>query len=131
MRTFTFVFCELGAGPLTGSVAFVYVFETVKFTVVSAPGASGPYGFESASAVTEADGSVRLTLPLCGVVDQLWTTTGSVNDWPTATVWIAAERPRRSACGAEPWTHWSYSSQLPHRWKRPSTAGTMRTTLSV
>jgi hypothetical protein len=95
MRTFTFVFWALGAGPLTGSVAFVYVFETRKFTVVSPPGASGPYGLLVASAVTLALGSVSETVPLWAVLLQLWTTTGSVIELETAIVWIAAERPRR------------------------------------
>src|SRR6187549_2447474 len=39
MTTLTFVFCELFGvpGALSGSVAFVNEFETVKLTVVSAP----------------------------------------------------------------------------------------------
>src|SRR3954469_3044637 len=130
MRTLTFVFCADGAGPLTGSVAFVNEFETAKLTVFSAPAARPVYGFDSASAVTPA-GSVRETAPSCAWSDQLCTTTGSVSVSPTATVWIAAERPRRFAAGAVSVSHWSYSCQLPHRWKRPSTGDTTRMTWSV
>src|SRR3954447_5570639 len=130
MRTLTFVFCELGAAALTGRVAFVNEFETVKFTVASAPGASGPYGFDVASAVTPA-GSVRETVPLCGVVAQLWMSTGTGSVSPTPIVWIAAERPSRRAGFAVFSIQLSYSAQLPQRWKRPSTGETIRTTSSV
>src|SRR4051794_29645752 len=99
MPTLTLVFCDDGAGPLTGSVALVNEFETVKLTTFSAPAARSAYGLDVASAVTPA-GRVRLTSPLCAVPDQLCTTTGSVNVSPTPVVWIAAERPRRFAAGA-------------------------------
>src|SRR4051812_1988702 len=130
MRTLRLVFCAAGAGALTGRVALVNEFETVKFTVVVAPGARLLYGLDVASAVTPV-GSVRLTVPLCVVSDQLWTSTGSVNEPPTGTVWIAAERPRRRAAGAVLSSQLSYSGQLPQRWKRPSTPGTSRTSWSV
>src|SRR4051812_34872111 len=121
MRTLTLVFCGFGACALTGRVAFVNEFDTWKLTVVSAPGSSGPYGFEVASAVI-LSGSARLTVPLCGVSDQLWTTTGTVIVLRTANVWIAAERPSRRAAGAVVSSQLSYSAQLPQRWKRPSAA---------
>src|SRR3954447_3653809 len=130
MRTVTFVFCAAGAVALTGSVAFVKEFETVKSTVVSAPGARFAYGFDGASAVTPA-GGVSATVPLCVWSDQLCTTTGTVSVPPTGMVWTAAERPRRLASGTLPVSHWSYSCQLPQRWKRPSTPETTRTTWSV
>ena len=112
-----------------GSV--VSVFVSVKLTVVSAPGASGPYGFDVASSVKSA-GAVIVTVPLCVVVDQLWTSTGNVIVSPMPIDWIAAERPsrlrlRRACRSASCRTR----AHLPQRWKRPSTAGTTRTTLSV
>src|SRR3954471_19506366 len=130
MRTLMLEFCWLPVAPVSGSVEFVKEFVTVKFTVVSAPGASGPYGFDVASAVTP-DGSVRETVPLCDVVDQLCTSTGTVSVSPTPIVWIALERPSRRAGGAVFSTQLSYSAQLPQRWKRPSTGETIRTTSSV
>src|SRR4051812_19983430 len=130
MRTLTLPFCESAGVAVVGSVALVNEFDTWKLTVVSAPGARFVYGLESASAVTLA-GSVRLTVPLIGVSDQLWTSTGSVKVSPTPVVWIAAERPRRRAAGAVCSSHVSYSAQLPQRWKRPSTGETTRTTWSV
>ena len=51
---------SLVAAP--GSV--VSVFVSVNMTVVSAPGASGPYGFDVASSVKSA-GAVIVTVPLC------------------------------------------------------------------
>src|SRR4051812_29928969 len=134
MRTLTFVFCcwpaVMPPGNVVGSVAFVNEFETVKLTVVSAPAARSVYGFDVASAVTPA-GSVKLTVPLWGVAVQLWTSTGSVNDSPAGTVWIAVDRPSRRADGAVVSDQVSYSAQLPQRWKRPSTGETTRTTWSV
>src|SRR3954447_16915395 len=130
MRTFTFVLCELAGAPVIGSVEVVNEIETRKSPVASAPGASGPYGFDRASAVTP-DGGVSETVPLCDVVDQLWTSTGTVIVSPALTVWIAAERASRRAGGAVCSSQLSYSAQLPQRWKRPSTGETTRTTSSV
>ena len=131
MRTLTLPLCESAGFAVVGSVELVNVFETVKLTVVSAPGARFVYGLDVASAVTPA-GSVRLTVPLiarrrtsCG------RRPGSVNVSPTPVVWIAAERPRRRAAGAVFSSQLSYSAQLPQRWKRPSTGETTRTTWSV
>src|SRR5689334_12266965 len=130
MRTDTLPFCASAGLAVVGSVALVNEFETWKLTVVSAPGARFAYGLEVASAVTFA-GSARLTVPLCVALDQLWTTTGSVNVSPTAVVWTAVERPSRRASGAVFSTQLSYSAQLPQRWKRPSTGETTRTSWSV
>src|SRR4051812_23840924 len=76
MRTVRLPFCESAGVAVVGSVAFVNVFEIVKLTVVSAPGARFAYGLLTASAVTPA-GSVSVTTPLWAVCDQLWTSTGS------------------------------------------------------
>src|SRR3954469_23431401 len=57
-----------------GSV--VSVFVSVNITWVSAPGASGPYGFDVASSV-KSDGAVTVTVPLCVAADQLCTSTGT------------------------------------------------------
>src|SRR3954449_3292062 len=99
MRTLTLLFCAAGAGALTGRVALVNEFETVKWMVVSASAARFVYGFEVASAVTPV-GSVSVTVPLWVPADQLWTTTGRSIELPTGIVWIAAERPRRRGAGA-------------------------------
>src|SRR5688572_8610273 len=130
MRMLTFVFCCWPGGlpgNVVGSVAFVNEFETLKLIVVSAPGARVAYGLDVASAVTPF-GSVRLTVPLCGSSDQLWTLTGIVIVSPTAVVCWAPERPRRRAAGAVCSVHWSYSANLPQRWNWPSTGETTRTT---
>src|SRR3954447_18427735 len=99
MRTLTFVVCELGAAALTGRVAFVNEFETVKFTVAFAPGASGPYGFDVASAVTPL-GSVSVTVPDCAVVARWGTSGGSVRFPRLRVFWMPAEGRSRRACGA-------------------------------
>src|SRR6476620_6080123 len=112
MRTLTLPFCESAGVAVVGRVVFVNVLETVKLTVVSAPAARLVYGLVVASAVTLA-GSVRVTVPLWGASDQLWTTTGSVKVSPTPVVWIAAERPRRRADGAVFSSQLSNSAQLP------------------
>src|SRR3954469_21291336 len=130
MRTLTLPVCESAGVAVVGSVEFVNEFETVKLTVVSAPGARFAYGLDVASAVTFA-GSVSVTVPLWDVAPQLWTSTGNMNVSPTPVVWIAAERPRRRAAGAMFSIQLSYSAQLPQRWKRPSTGETTRTTWSV
>src|SRR3954447_10827038 len=89
------VFCSvvvpgsLVAAP--GSV--VSVFVRTKLTVVSAPGASGPYRFGVASSV-KPDGAVIVTVPLCALVDQLWTSTPRVTVSPMPIACVAAERPR-------------------------------------
>ena len=106
------------------------VLVRLNATVASPPGASGPYGFEVASAVNPA-GSVRVTAPLCVALDQLWTSTGTLIVRPTPIVSAAADRPSRDAAGAVSSSHSSYSAHLPQRWNRPSTGGTSRTTLSV
>ncbi len=118
----------LAVAGLGGSVVSVLV--SSNSTVASPPGASGPYGFEVASAEKLA-GSVRLTAPLCDVSDQLCTLTGTVIVSPTPIDCAAAERPRRLACGAVSSSQPSYSSHLPQRSKRPSTGETIRITLSV
>ena len=112
----------------SGSVASVFV--TSNSTVAFAPGASVPYGLLGASAVKPA-GSVSWTSPVCGVVDQLCTTTGTVLVSPMPIDCAAGERPIRSARGAVLVIQLSYSSHLPQRSKRPSTGGTTRTTVSV
>ena len=63
-----------------GIVASVLV--TVNVTIASAPGASGPYGFDAAAEVKFA-GSVRLTVPLCATSDQLWTLIGKSTSRPS------------------------------------------------
>ena len=113
---------------LAGSAVSVFVIENV--TMASAPGASGPYGFEVSAAVKFA-GSVRLTVPLCASSDQLWTLTGNSIVSPTTTVPSPVERPIRRAAGAVFSSQLSYSSHLPKRWKRPSTGDTSRTASSV
>src|ERR1700754_1174602 len=127
MRTLTLPVWESAGFAVVGSVALVNEFETAKLTVASAPGAKGPYGFETASAVTPA-GKVKETVPLCATDDQLWGSTGSVNVSPTPVVCPAPERPSRRAAGAVFSSHVSNSAQLPQRWKRPSTGETTRTT---
>ena len=126
MRCWIVLLVSLIAAP--GSV--VSVFVRTKLTVASAPPASGPYGFDVASAVKPA-GSVSVTEPLWLVVDQLWTATGRLIVSPMPIDCTAAERPSRRAVGASVSSHWSNSPHLPQRWNRPSTAGTMRTTESV
>ena len=113
---------------VSGSVACVLV--SWNSTVVSAPGASVPYGLAVASAVKPA-GSSSATSPLCGDADQLRTSTGTVIVSPMPIDCAAGERPTRSARGAVRVTQLSYSSHLPQRSKRPSTGETIRTTLSV
>src|SRR3954454_2497575 len=130
MRTLTLPVWESAGVAVVGSVEFVNEFETVKLTVVSAPGARFVYGLDVASAVT-LGGRVSVTVPLCAVAPQLWTSTGSVNVSPTPVDWIAAERPRRRASGAVFSSQLSNSAQLPQRWKRPSTGETTLTTWSV
>ena len=44
---------------------------------------------------------------------------------------VLTSRQLDEACGASVFSQLSNSPYLPQRWKRPSTAGTMRTTLSV
>ena len=103
---------------------------TVKVTVASAPGASGPYGFEVTAAEKFA-GSARLTVPLCATPDQLWTLIGRSTLSPIGIVASAAERPTRRAAGAVSLSQLSYSSHLPKRCRRPSTGETRRTVSSV
>ena len=76
-------------------------------------------------------GSVSSTLPLCGAVEWLWTSTGTASVSPMPIDCAAEEKPTRWARGAVPVSQESYSSHLPHRWKLPSTGGTTRTTVSV
>src|SRR5215208_503481 len=113
---------------LSGSVASVLV--TANSTVALPPGASVPYGLDVASAVKPA-GSVSCTSPVCGVVDQSCTLTGTVRVSPMPIDWAAGESPIRSARGAVVWSQLSYSCHLPQRAKRPSTGDTTRTTVSV
>src|SRR3954451_12029295 len=110
----TVVDCAFGP-PAPGSVAFVYELETVNATVVSSPGASGPYGLLACGEDIPA-GRPRLTVPDCGEVDQLCTTTGTSLVSPAPLLSTAAERPSRSACGAVSRSHSSYSWNLPQRW---------------
>ena len=93
---------------VAGSATSVLV--RVKLTVVSPPGASGPYGFEVASAVMLA-GRVRLTSPLWVAVDQLWTSTGTVRSSGRfrstgrrriARAATPAARRRRASCRTPP-----------------------------
>src|SRR5688572_19489624 len=135
MSRLTLVFWAF-APPEPGRVAFVYVLLTVKVTVSSAPGASGPYGFDAASVVIPAGSGSPLspvmdTVPLCGPAEWLCTTTGTSTLSPTPIDCTASERPRRLACGAVSSSQLSYSSQRPHRSKRPSAGATILTTLSV
>src|SRR5436190_12065586 len=85
-----------------GSV--VSVFVSVNINWASAPGARGPYGFDVASSV-KSDGAVIVTVPLCVVVDQLCTSTGSEIVSPMPIDCTAAERPSRDACGAVLFSH--------------------------
>src|SRR5688572_1876350 len=135
MSRLTFVFWAFEP-PEPGRVSFVYVLLTVKVTVCSAPGASGPYGFEAASVVIWAGSGSPLspvmeTLPLCGASEWLCTTTGTSTLSPTPTDCTASERPRRLACGAVSSSQLSYSSQRPQRSRRPSAGATILTTSSV
>ena len=85
-----------------GSAVSVFVIENV--TMASAPGASGPYGFEVSAAVKFA-GSVRLTVPLCASSDQLWTLTGNsigLTDDDRAEPGGAADATRRRSRVLEP-----------------------------
>ncbi len=118
----------IGTSAVAGSAVSVLV--RVNSTVASAPGASGPYGLEAASAVKFA-GSASDTVPLCSSSDQLWTSTGIVFVSPSPIDVTAAERPTRSARGAVSVSQLSYSFHLPQRWKRPSTGETTRATVSV
>src|SRR4051812_18115576 len=120
----------LSGPPAPGRVAFVYELLTENVTVVSAPGASGPYGLLACGEDIPA-GRPRLTVPDCGEVDQLWTTTGTSFVSPAPILSTAADRPSRDACGAVSRSHSSYSWNLPQRWKRPSAGETTRTTSSV
>ncbi len=95
VRCWVVLLVSLIAAP--GSV--VSVFVRTKLTVASAPPASGPYGFDVASAVKPA-GSVSVTEPLWLVVDQLWTSTGRLIVSPMPIDCTAAERPSRRAVGA-------------------------------
>ena len=84
MRTLTLPFWESAGLALVGSVAFVNVFESTKLTVVLAPGASSPYDFDVASAVT-LSGSGNLTGS--GTAETLRVTlSGSGNAWFTRLV---------------------------------------------
>src|SRR4051794_37982114 len=111
--------------PAPGSVALVNELDTSNRTAVSAPGASGPYGLLVASALIPA-GSARLTAPVCGASDQLWTSTRTVLVSPAPIVSTASERPSRLASGAVSFCQASNSAHLPQRWKRPSAGGTRR-----
>jgi len=70
-------------------------------------------------------------VPLCVLVDQLCTCTGTVSVSPMPIDCVAGLRPIRSARGAVFWSQWSYSFHLPQRSKRPSTGDTTRVTVSV
>jgi hypothetical protein len=83
-----------------------------------------------ASAVTPV-GSVSETVPL-------WVVVRPVVDDDRQRERLAHARRLHRSGAAEPQrlratvcTQLSYSAQLPQRWKRPSTGGTIRTTLSV
>src|SRR5580765_7062822 len=78
-------------GSLTGAPgSVVSVFVSVNITVVSAPGARGPYGFDVASS-EKSDGAVIVTVPLWVAVDQLCTSTGNEIDSPMPIDCVAAE----------------------------------------
>src|SRR5687768_378981 len=82
----------------------VFVFVNVKATEVSAPGASGPYGFEVASAAKPL-GTLSVTSPVWGTDDQLWTSTARGIVSPTAIEAAAGDRPTRPASGTRCVTH--------------------------